>query len=104
MSKSVKLAVVVVLAVIGVLALITGVIYLAVPFRHLPSFIPGRKKGFGAYHLRGGITVIIAVVLLGASFLTARLGRRGRAAAIGSSADGASGTSPAPAEEESASA
>lgn len=53
---------VVVLAIIGILAAIVAVEYLTVAIGHLPSFIPGHKRGRGHYHKRGAIAAVIAVV------------------------------------------
>lgn len=99
MSNSMKWAAAAVLAVLGVLALIAGIIYLAVPFRNLPGFLPGHKPGYGVYHLRGGIAVVIALVLLGASLLVSRVGRRGGSTAADESPAPAASDSSAAAQE-----
>jgi uncharacterized membrane protein len=99
MSKSLKLVLVAVVAILGVLALATGIVYLVVPFRHLPSFIPGHKPGYGAYHKRGVIAVVIALVLLVAAGLVARVGRRSRRSSVPPGVDEASGAPSLPVEE-----
>ena len=100
MSKSLKLSLVVILVVLGALALATGVVYLVVPFRHLPSFIPGHKPGYGAYHQRGAIGIVIGLVLLAVAGLIGRVSRRSRSnAALPGADDEASGAPSLPAEE-----
>lgn len=64
-SPPMKWVSVAVLAVIGVLALIVGIIYLTVPIHSLPSFIPGQIAHHrGVYHKRGAVASLIGVVLL----------------------------------------
>jgi hypothetical protein len=56
---------VLVLAVIGVLALIVAIIYLTVPIHSLPGFIPGQLPHHrGIYHKRGAVSGLIGVVAL----------------------------------------
>jgi len=68
---------VIVLVVLGVLAVVAGVIYFAEPAKSLPAFFPGH-----AVHLKGrrttrGLAGIIAgVVLLVIAVIVARTGRR----------------------------
>ncbi len=99
MSKSLKLSLVVILVVLGALALATGVVYLVVPFRHLPSFIPGHKPGYGAYHQRGAIGIVIGLVLLAVAGLIGRVSRRSRSSAALTSAHEPSEAPSLPAEE-----
>jgi len=92
----------VVCAIIGVVALIVGIIYLTVPIHQLPGFIPGGHPGGGTYHKRGALMVVIglvfgaaaAVLLMGMDRPTAGAATPGRSS--GSEVDGEpSGDAPA---------
>jgi hypothetical protein len=63
-SSSVKWVLCAVCAVVGVIALIYAVIYLAVPIHSLPGFVPGKAAVNGHYHKRAALTGVIGVVLL----------------------------------------
>jgi hypothetical protein len=77
-----KWALVIVLAIIGVLAAIVAIEYFTVQIHALPSFIPGRRPVFGHYRKRGAVALLIAVVALaGAAVLAVRLRRADAAAA-----------------------
>lgn len=53
------------LLVLGVLAVIGGVVFLTVPAHSLPSFVPGHIAGSTRHHTKRGIAgVIVGVVLL----------------------------------------
>jgi hypothetical protein len=55
----------IVLVVLGILALVVGVIYLVEPIHSLPSFFPGHAAhGRGHHHIRGYIAIAVGVVLL----------------------------------------
>jgi len=54
---------VVILVIIGALAAFVAVEYLTVSIHHLPSYIPGHKKGKGHYHARGAVAALISFVL-----------------------------------------
>lgn len=67
--------IVVVLAVLGILALIVGIIYLVEPIHSLPSFLPGHAPhGRGHHHIRGYIAIVVGVILL----IIAAIGGRSR--------------------------
>jgi hypothetical protein len=67
--------IVVVLAVLGILALIAGIIYLVEPIHSLPSFFPGHAPhGKGHHHIRGYIAIVVGVILL----ILAAIGGRSR--------------------------
>ncbi len=54
-----------VLLVLGILAVVVGVIYLVEPVHSLPSFFPGYVlHGQGHHHIRGYIAIAVGVVLL----------------------------------------
>ncbi len=75
---------VVLLLVIAGLAAFVAVEYLTVSISHLPSYLPGRKKGHGHYHTRGAIAALIAfVALVLAGYLTYRNMAANRMAAAG---------------------
>jgi hypothetical protein len=63
-SNSLRMAVIVILAIVGILALVVGVIYLAVAIHSLPGFIPGKHPVNGHYHKRGAIALVIGIVVL----------------------------------------
>lgn len=62
-----------ILIVVGIVAIITGVIYLVVPAHSLPSFMPGHLAGVTAKHNRGIAGVLFGIVLV---VIGAVLGRR----------------------------
>ena len=64
MSSSARWVISVILAVLGVLALVVAVIYFTVPIHSLPSFIPGKHPVNGHYHKRGALAAVIGIVLL----------------------------------------
>jgi uncharacterized membrane protein HdeD (DUF308 family) len=64
-----------VLVVLGILALVAGVIYLVEPIHSLPSFLPGHAlHGQGHHHIRGYIAIAVGIVLL----ILAGMARRSR--------------------------
>lgn len=68
-----------VLIIIGILALIVGIIYLVEPARSLPSFIPGHLAS-KAHHSKRGIAGIVfggVVFIIGAVLAGRRPRRRG---------------------------
>jgi uncharacterized membrane protein HdeD (DUF308 family) len=65
----------VVLAVLGILAIVVGVIYLVEPIHSLPSFFPGYSAhGHGTHHIRGYLAIAAGVILL----IIAAVARRSR--------------------------
>jgi len=61
MSRSVR----VVLVVLGILAVVVGIIYLVEPIHSLPSFFPGHAPhGRGHHHIRGYIAIAVGIILL----------------------------------------
>ena len=87
MSSNAKWIISAICAVLGVIALIYAVIYLAVPIHSLPGFVPGKKATTGHYHKRAFISGVIGVVLLAIAFY---LGMTTRRSASAGSAAGAS--------------
>ena len=64
-----------VLVVLGILAVVVGVIYLVEPIHSLPSFFPGyASHGQSHHHIRGIIAVAVGVILL----ILAGIARRSR--------------------------
>jgi uncharacterized membrane protein len=64
---------VIILVIIGALAAFVAVEYLTVSIHSLPSYIPGRKRGFGHYHKRGAVAALVAfVAFVVAGFLAYR--------------------------------
>jgi hypothetical protein len=69
--------VMILLIVVGVLAIVMGVVYLAEPARSLPGFFPGHVAGVAGRHTRRGLAaIVIGLLLLLAAILTERFGRR----------------------------
>jgi hypothetical protein len=68
-------------AVLGIIALIYAVIYLAVPIHSLPGFVPGKTAVNGHYHKRAAISGVIGIVLLAIAIVVAL--RSGSSTAIG---------------------
>lgn len=67
----------VVLVVIGVLAVIAGIIYLVEPVNALPAFFPGHvAHGTGHHHIRGYVAIAVGVILLIAAAVAGRSRRR----------------------------
>jgi uncharacterized membrane protein len=77
LSSSVKWVVCAVCAVVGIIALIYAVIYLAVPIHSLPGFVPGKRPVNGHYHKRALLTGIIGVVLIAVAVVAGASARRG---------------------------
>ena len=68
----------VVLVVLGILAVVVGVIYLVEPIHSLPSFFPGHAAhGQGHHHIRGYIAIAVGIILV---IITAMAGRSRRSA------------------------
>jgi NADH:ubiquinone oxidoreductase subunit 5 (subunit L)/multisubunit Na+/H+ antiporter MnhA subunit len=66
-----------VLLVLGVLAVVVGVIYLVEPIHSLPSFFPGHAlHGQIHHHTRGYIAIAVGIVLLILAGIVRRSRRR----------------------------
>jgi NADH:ubiquinone oxidoreductase subunit 5 (subunit L)/multisubunit Na+/H+ antiporter MnhA subunit len=66
----------IVLVVLGVLALVAGVIYLIEPVHSLPSFFPGHAPGQIHHHTRGYVAIAVGIVLLIVAGVVRRSRRR----------------------------
>jgi len=67
----------VVLVVLGILAVVVGIIYLVEPVHSLPSFFPGHAAhGQGHHHIRGYIAIVVGIVLLIIAAVAGRSRRR----------------------------
>jgi len=67
----------VILAVLGVLAVIAGVIYLVEPIHSLPTFFPGyAAHQAGHHHIRGYAAIVVGIVLLVIAAVAGRSRRR----------------------------
>jgi hypothetical protein len=52
-----------VLVVLGILAVVVGIVYLVEPIHSLPSFFPGHApRGHGHHHIRGYIAIAVGVI------------------------------------------
>ena len=69
--------VVAVLAVLGILAVVVGIIYLVEPIHSLPSFFPGSAAhGQGHHHIRGYVAIAVGIILLVIAAVAGRSRRR----------------------------
>jgi len=67
----------VVLVVLGILAVVAGIIYLVEPVHSLPSFFPGHAAhGQVHHHIRGYIAIVVGIVLLIIAAVAGRSRRR----------------------------
>jgi len=67
----------VVLIVLGILAVVVGVIYLKEPVRSLPAFFPGYAAQARTYHhIRGYAAIAVGIVLLIIAAMLRRSRRR----------------------------
>ena len=67
----------IVLAVLGILAVIVGIIYLIEPVHSLPSFFPGyAAHKNGHHHIRGYVAIAVGIVLLIIAAVAGRSRRR----------------------------
>ena len=65
------------LVVLGILAVVVGIIYLVEPIHSLPSFFPGHAAHpQGHHHIRGYIAIVVGVVLLIIAAVAGRSRRR----------------------------
>jgi hypothetical protein len=69
--------VMVLLVVLGILAVVAGIIYLVEPIHSLPSFFPGSAAhGKGHHHIRGYIAIVVGIALLILAVVAGRSRRR----------------------------
>jgi NADH:ubiquinone oxidoreductase subunit 5 (subunit L)/multisubunit Na+/H+ antiporter MnhA subunit len=67
----------VVLVLVGILALVVGIIYLVEPIHALPSFFPGHAAhGQTHHHIRGYIAIAVGIILVIIAAVTGRSRRR----------------------------
>jgi hypothetical protein len=63
--------------VLGILAVVAGIIYLVEPVHSLPSFFPGHAAhGQVHHHIRGYIAIVVGIVLLIIAAVAGRSRRR----------------------------
>jgi hypothetical protein len=68
------------LGVLGILAVIAGIVYLVEPIHSLPSFFPGHAAhGHTHHHIRGYIAIVVGVILLIIAVMTGRSRRSAHA-------------------------
>jgi hypothetical protein len=101
-SNSAKWVICVICAVVGVVALIYAVIYVAVPIHSLPGFVPGKKAITGHYHKRALLAGVIGIVLLVIAAYVGMAARRSTAAPVGPAPDPDAGPAPRAATSEDA--
>ena len=67
----------VVLVVLGILAVVVGIVYLIEPIHSLPSFFPGHAlHGRGHHHIRGYLAIAVGAILLILAVVGGRFRRR----------------------------
>jgi NADH:ubiquinone oxidoreductase subunit 5 (subunit L)/multisubunit Na+/H+ antiporter MnhA subunit len=67
----------IVLVVLGILAVVVGIIYLVEPVHSLPSFFPGyAAHGQGHHHMRGYVAIGVGLILLIIGVVAGRSRRR----------------------------
>ena len=67
----------IVLVVLGILAVVVGIIYLVEPIHSLPSFFPGHAPHQqGYHHIRGYLAIAVGVILLIVAAVAGRSRRR----------------------------
>jgi uncharacterized membrane protein len=93
-SSSARWVICAVCAVLGVIALIYAVIYLAVPIHSLPGFVPGKTAVNGHYHKRAALTGVIGIVLLAIAIFVGMGARRSSTTRDGSTPEPAAGPAP----------
>ena len=94
MSNTAKWVICVICAVLGVVALIYAVIYLAVPIHSLPGFVPGKTGTTGHYHKRALISAVIGIVLLAIAVYLGMTAQRSTATQVGSTPEPVVGPAP----------
>ncbi len=71
-----RLALVILLGLIGVAAIVLGVVYLTVPAHELPTFIPGHIAGaLGKHPKRGYVTGGVGVALFVIAIIIGMVGQ-----------------------------
>ena len=81
MSNTVKWVIATICGVLGIIALIYAVIYLAVPIHSLPGFVPGKVAVNGHYHKRALLSAVIGIVLLAIAVFVGMTAQRSSAQA-----------------------
>ena len=66
----------VLLVVLGILAVVAGIVYLVEPVHSLPSFFPGHAHGNVHHHIRGYIAIAVGAVLILIAAFAGRSRRR----------------------------
>jgi hypothetical protein len=93
-SNTAKWVICAICAVVGVIALIYAVLYLAIPIHSLPGFVPGKKATPGHYHKRAFFAAVIGIVLLAVAAYFGNAARTTKSAGTGSTPEPAVGPSP----------
>jgi hypothetical protein len=79
-TRSSSKGIAVVLAILGVLAIIVAIIYMTVAAKSLPGFLPGHIAGSSGHHpLRAGTALIVGLILLALAWWVGRRGKSGSA-------------------------
>ena len=67
----------IVLLVLGILAVVVGIVYLVEPIHSLPAFFPGHAAHkHGYHHIRGYLAIAVGVILIIVAAVAGRSRRR----------------------------
>lgn len=99
MSNTAKWVICAICAVLGIIALIYAVIYLAVPIHSLPGFVPGKTATTGHYHKRAFISGVIGIVLLAIAVYLGITAQRSAGTQLGSTPQPAAAPGPTTSQE-----
>lgn len=97
MSNNAKWVIAAICGVLGVIAIIYAIIYLAIPIHSLPGFVPGKTATTGHYHKRAFVSGVIGIVLLAIAVYLGVTVRRSGESQVGAAA--APGVGAAPGEQ-----
>ena len=70
-NRNAPIWVTILLAALGLLLIVVGIIYLAAPAKGLPAFFPGHQSGISRHHTKHGLVALaLSLLALAAAWLT----------------------------------